>query len=209
MEGKLDASISDTPPAAPVRRRRRLSKRQEFVRGMDAIYIVSAILAVYMLFFRVVVVIGPSMYDTLIQGDRLLLVSSLVYRDPQQGDIVVCSKDSFDNGQCFIKRVIATEGQSVHIDFDTGIVKVDGQPLDEPYLHSPTKRPEGIEFPLVVGEGQVFVMGDNRMSSTDSRDPAIGLVDEREILGKAIYLISPGDNGGIEKARWNRTGWIG
>lgn len=209
MVGRFEASKRNTCQTAPVRRRRRLSKRQEFVRGMDAIYIVAAILVVYMMFFRIVVVIGPSMYDTLIQGDRLLLVSSVVYHEPKQGDIVVCSKDSFDNGQCFIKRVIATEGQSVYIDFDTGTVKVDGQVLDEPYLYSSTKRPEGVSFPLVVGEGQVFVMGDNRMRSTDSRDPSIGLVDEREILGKAIYLISPGDNGGKEQVRWGRIGWIG
>ena len=66
-----------------------------------------------------------------------------------------------------------------------------------------------MEFPLTVGEGQVFVMGDNRERSTDSRSHIIGLVDEREILGKAIWIISPGDNGGTERARWNRIGWIG
>ena len=209
MPGQYEAMNEEVRRPAPRRRRRKLSKRQEFVRGLDAIYIIAAILTVYMLFFRVVVVIGPSMYDTLIQGDRLLLVSSMVYKDPQQGDIVVCSKESFDNGQCFVKRVIATEGQTVAINFATGEVKVDGEVLDEPYLYSPTNREEGMEFPLTVGEGQVFVMGDNRERSTDSRSHIIGLVDEREILGKAIWIISPGDNGGTEKARWNRIGWIG
>ena len=193
----------------PKRRRRKLSKRQEFVRGLDAIYIVALILTVYMLFFRVVVVVGPSMYDTLIQGDRLLLVSSLVYRQPQQGDIVVCSKDSFDNGTCFVKRVIATEGQEVNIDFETGEVFVDGELLEEEYLYSPTNREEGIEFPLTVGQGQVFVMGDNRERSLDSRSPQIGLVDERQIVGKAIFILSPGDNAGTEQAQWGRIGWIG
>lgn len=209
MPGQYEAMNEEVRRPAPRRRRRKLSKRQEFVRGLDAIYIIAAILTVYMLFFRVVVVIGPSMYDTLIQGDRLLLVSSMVYKEPQQGDIVVCSKESFDNGQCFVKRVIATEGQTVAINFATGEVKVDGEILDEPYLYSPTNREEGMEFPLTVGEGQVFVMGDNRERSTDSRSHIIGLVDEREILGKAIWIISPGDNGGTEKARWNRIGWIG
>lgn len=193
----------------PVRRRRKLSKRQEFVRGLDTIYFLALILTIYMLFFRVVVVIGPSMYDTLIQGDRLLLASSLVYSEPKQGDIVVCSKDSFEGGTCFVKRVIATEGQTVEIDYNTGEVRVDGELLDEPYLYSPTKRDEGMDFPLTVGEGQVFVMGDNRERSTDSRSPSIGLVDERQILGKALFIISPGDNGGSEKAQWSRIGWIG
>lgn len=209
MPGRYEAVKGNQRRPAPRRRRRKLSKRQEFVRGLDAIYIIAAILTVYMLFFRVVVVIGPSMYDTLIQGDWLLLVSSTVYREPQQGDIVVCSKESFENGTCFVKRVIATEGQWVDINFATGEVKVDGEVLDEPYLYSPTNREEGMEFPLQVGDGQIFVMGDNRQRSTDSRSQMIGLVDEREILGKAIWIISPGDNGGTEDAQWNRIGWIG
>jgi len=209
MAEMIDAACRRPQVPRPRRRRRKLSKLQELISGFDAIYIVALILTVYMMFFRVVVVIGPSMYDTLVQGDRLLLVSSLVYQQPKQGDIVVCSKESFDQGTCFVKRVIATEGQTVDIDFTTGTVTVDGEELDEPYLHSPTVRDEGVQFPLTVGEGQVFVMGDNRERSTDSRSPSIGLVDERQILGKAIFIISPGDNGGTEEAQWNRIGWIG
>ena len=208
MPGKFEATKQNNGSMAPRRRRRKLSKRQEFIRGLDTIYILALILTVYMLFFRVVVVIGPSMYDTLIQGDRLLLVSSLVYNDPKQGDIVVCSKDSFQNGTCFVKRVIATEGQTVDINFATGEVIVDGEVLDEPYLYSFTYRDEGVEFPLTVGEGQIFVMGDNRERSTDSRSPIIGLIDERQILGKALMILTPGNNGGDEKAQWYRIGWI-
>lgn len=193
----------------PRRKRRRLSKRQEFVRGLDAVYVLAVILTVYVLFFRMVVVVGPSMYDTLIEGDRLLLVSSSIYRNPQQGDIVVCSKDSFDDGACFVKRVIATEGQKVDIDFDAGIVYVDDVALDEAYVFSPTTRQEGVQFPLTVDKGHVFVLGDNRGSSTDSRSPVIGQVDCREIIGKAVLLLTPGDNGGTEKPQWGRVGWIG
>lgn len=191
------------------RRRRKLSKVQEFVKGLDAIFVVAIILTIYMLLFRVVVVVGPSMYDTLIDGDRVLLLSSTVYSQPKQGDIVVCSKDSFDNGNCFIKRVIATEGQEVNIDFRTGVIKVDGVVLEEDYIYSPTFRDEGIVFPLIVEEGHVFVLGDNRENSTDSRSPLIGQVDVRQIVGKAIYLISPGNNRGREEAQFDRIGWIG
>jgi hypothetical protein len=88
-------------------------------------------------------------------------------------------------------------------------VYVDGVLLEEDYVFSPTNREEGIEFPLTVGEGQIFVMGDNRERSTDSRSPQIGLVDKRQIVGKAIFIISPGDNGGKESPKWNRVGWIG
>lgn len=208
MPGKYEAKKVKKPRGNPVRRRKKLSKRQEFVRGLDSIYIVALILSIYMLVFRVVVVVGPSMYNTLIEGDRLLLISSMFYREPQQGDIVVCSKESFDDGTCFVKRVIATEGQEVFIDFEQSKVYVDGVLLDEPYVHSPTTRKEGIEFPLIVGEGQIFVLGDNRDHSTDSRSPMIGLVDERQIVGKAIFILTPGNNDGKETANWSRIGWI-
>lgn len=209
MNGKYEVPKCNIAHPSAHRRRRRPSKRQDFVRGLDAVHIIAIILTVYMLVFRVVVVIGPSMYNTLIEGDRLLLVSSLVYNQPKQGDIVVCSKDRFDDGKLFVKRVIATEGQKVDINFETGVVMIDDKVLDEPYLYSETLRDEGVEFPVYVGEGQVFVMGDNRQRSTDSRSPSIGLIDEREILGKAIFLISPGNDGENEKADWSRIGWIG
>lgn len=190
------------------RRSRRLTKPQEFVRGLDAIYIVTLLLSLYMLFFRIVVVVGPSMYDTLIHGDRVVLLSSFVYTNPEQGDIVVCSKESFDNGTCFVKRVIATEGQEVDIDFVTGVVYVDKQPLSEDYLYSYTYRDEGMKFPLVVAPGHVFVMGDNRQDSLDSRSPRIGQIDKRQIVGKALFILFPGDNNGTEKLDYSRLGPI-
>lgn len=193
----------------PVKRPLRLSRRQAFVLDLDAVHIVALILVLYVLFFRIVVVIGPSMYDTLIQGDRVVLLSSMVYRQPKQGDIIVCSKKSFDNGECFVKRVIATEGQTVDIDFDAGIVYVDDEALEEAYTFTPTTRPEGTQFPLTVEKGHVFVMGDNRDSSLDSRSPQIGLVDQRQIVGKAIWILSPGTNDGKEQPRYDRIGWIG
>lgn len=170
-----------------------LTKAQQiFKDAKDILYILAAFMLVYVLFFRAVVVVGDSMFDTFADGDRLLLVSNVLYQNPKPGDIVVASKDSFRNGECIIKRVIATEGQIVDIDFATGTVYVDGVALDEPYLYSGTYRQEGVKFPLTVDEGCVFVMGDNRMDSKDSRSPEIGLIDEREILGKVIFLMIPG-----------------
>ena len=173
------------------------TKWQQFFRdARDVLYILAIFMLVYVLFFRAVVVVGDSMFDTLANGDRLLLISNLVYTDPKQGDIVVASKDSFRNGECIIKRVIATEGQTVDIDFRTGTVYVDGVALTEEYLYTGTYLPEGVKFPLTVDAGCVFVMGDNRMDSKDSRNPQIGLIDEREILGKAIFLLWPGTGSG-------------
>ena len=166
----------------------------------DLVYLLSVIVIVLLLIFRVVIVCGSSMYDTLLDGDLLLLLSNTFYSEPQQGDIVVLSKESFDNGAPIVKRVIATEGQKVDIDFETGIVYVNDVALEEPYTHTPTNTTGGTRFPLVVNKGCLFVMGDNRNSSRDSRYPEIGQIDKREILGKAILLIFPGSGEyGIER----------
>lgn len=158
----------------------------------DIIYMLTLILIVFLLVFRVIVVSGSSMRTTLVDGDYLLLFGNFLYGEPEYGDIVVVSKQSFENGKPIVKRVIATEGQTVNIDFDEGIVFVDGQALDEPYVNTPTNLPEGVTFPLQVEENCYFVMGDNRNNSKDSRSPEIGLVDRREILGKAFFLMFPG-----------------
>ena len=110
-----------------------------------------------------------------------------------------------------VKRVIAVEGQTVDIDSDTGIVYVDGKPLDEPYtkvLNSTSVKSSDLQFPLTVSEGCVFVMGDNRIVSCDSRNPQVGLIDKREILGKAIFLFLPGTNKGTEERDLSRIGGL-
>ena len=172
----------------------------------DLAYLISAVLLVFLLLFRVVVVSGPSMRDTLIDGDYLLLLSNTFYSDPQAGDIIVASKDSFEDGEPIVKRVIATEGQTVDIDFEVGIVYVDGVPLEEEYTLTPTNLSEGTQFPLVVDEGCVFVMGDNRNESLDSRSMQIGLIDRREVLGKAVFLFLPGTNKGTIPRQLDRIG---
>ncbi|MBQ7416425.1 MAG: signal peptidase I [Oscillospiraceae bacterium] len=174
----------------------------------ELFYVLAVFMIIYMLFFRVVVVVGPSMYNTLVNGDRLLLISSTFYTEPKQGDIIVASKKSFENGECIVKRVIATEGQTVDIDFQKGIVYVDGVALEEDYTYTATTLFEGVSFPLYVEEGHVFVLGDNRNSSKDSRNPQIGLIDEREILGKAIFLMAPGVDGTTEYNFFDRFGVI-
>jgi len=172
----------------------------------DLTFLIAAVLLVFSLLFRVVIVSGPSMNNTLIDGDWLLLLGSTLYNDPKYGDIIVASKDSFDNGTPIVKRVIATEGQEVFIDFDAGIVYVDDVALDEPYTLTPTNMREGMEFPLIVEPGCVFAMGDNRNISKDSRSPEIGQIDKREILGKAIFLFFPGNNGGHLTREFDRIG---
>ena len=172
----------------------------------DLVFGLAAVLLVFMLVFRVVIVSGPSMRMTLLDGDGLILLNNVFYAEPKYGDIIVASKDSFKGGEPIIKRVIATEGQKVDIDFVAGIVYVDDQPLDEPYTNTPTNLPEGVNFPLIVDSGCIFVMGDNRNDSKDSRSPEIGLVDKREVLGKALFLAFPGKDTVTEKRDLSRIG---
>ena len=166
----------------------------------DLIYMLAVIMIIFMLLFRIVIVSGSSMFDTLRNGDWLLVTGSVLYKEPQPGDIIVASKDSFNDGEPIIKRVIATEGQTVDIDFDAGIVYVDGAALEESYTYTPTNVQEGIIFPITIAEGCIFVMGDNRNGSKDSRHPDIGMIDTREVLGKAIFLLFPGAGEGIYEA---------
>ena len=171
----------------------------------DFVIAIVAIMLVFFLLFRVVVVSGPSMENTLQDGDYLLLVSKLFYTQPKVGDIIVASKESFRDGEPIIKRVIATEGQTVDIDFPNGVVYVDGVAIEEPYIKTPTNLNEGGNYPITIEEGHVFVMGDNRNDSLDSRTPDIGQVDVREILGKALFLFLPGqDDSGARE--FNRIG---
>jgi len=130
-----------------------------------------------------------SMNPTLYEGDRLI-VSNLMY-SPKNGDIVVFSKQTYEAGTPLVKRIVAMDGQTVDIDIESGTVTVDGIVLDEPYIAEATKTVYDVAFPLEVPEGKVFVMGDNRNRSKDSRYKAVGLVDTQEILGKVVAVILP------------------
>ena len=143
---------------------------------------------VFAFFARIIGIIGSSMVPTFHEGDKVV-ISNLFY-EPEQGDVVVLRKLQFQE-EPIIKRVIATEGQIVDIDFETGLVFVDGEPLNEPYIAEPTYTRLDFDGMLTVPEGHVFVMGDNRNHSNDSRDASIGCVDERYILGKVLVRLFP------------------
>ncbi len=140
-------------------------------------------------FIRVIDVNGTSMLPTLNNGDKML-VSDLFY-SPKAGDVVVFHAEDYDPSKALVKRVIATGGQTVNIDFDRGVVYVDGQPLEEDYINEPTYTKVNFIGPAEVPEGCVFVLGDNRNASTDSRNSLIGMVDERLILGRVYMVIYP------------------
>lgn len=151
-------------------------------------------MAVFVLLFtfvaRVIVVSGPSMESTLWEGD-LIFVWALGY-EPKQGDIVVLTQEHYQEDS-IIKRVIATGGQRVDIDYATGAVCVDGQALQEDYINEPMRLPgwgEGVNH-VEVPKGCIFVMGDNRNHSADSRHPDIGIVDTRCVIGRGLAVLFP------------------
>lgn len=185
----------------------RISGREtyEWVRSL-----VSAVLIITLTFtfaVRMMGVSGPSMIPTLQNGDRLIVVNSTICGDYEVGDIVIARKMSFSD-EPIVKRVIATEGQTVDIDFDLGRVYVDGVELHEDYINDLTYLQEGTEFPLTVPQGSVFLMGDNRNHSNDSRDDRLGPVEEQLIIGKAVFVLFPGKDYLTEKRDFSRIGFL-
>ncbi|MEG2679717.1 MAG: signal peptidase I [Oscillospiraceae bacterium] len=139
---------------------------------------------------RIIGVDGLSMMPTLHHRDMLLLQT--IGYTPKQGDVVVVTEKEFRGGRPIVKRVIATGGQTVDIDYEANTVSVDGVALVEPYLGEPMLEPpyETVSH-AEVPVGSLFVMGDNRNNSTDSRFAEVGFVDQREVLGHAFFILLP------------------
>ena len=186
----------------------------------DFLYVLAIITVVFVFFARLTGVHGSSMFPTLVgaqeegslKGDFLVLQSNVVSTNYKQGDIVVACVPTFENGKPLVKRVIATEGQTVDMHYDYSgdggfYVFVDGEKLDEPYINGEMLETlyTTIEFPATVPDNCYFLMGDNRNNSNDSRNPQIGMVNRQYIVGKSLFIIFPGVNeNGVRD--WSRIG---
>ena len=184
------------------RGKRELKPEIQSLKGMDAVkgdlyiwlqafvLISVAVVLCFTYLGRVVTVSGSSMEPTLRNGDMLLLRSGA--GGVEQGDVVVLTREDFLD-EPIVKRVIATEGQTVVIDYTENSVTVDGERLKEPYVVEVMAQPyfSGPVETVTVPEGEIFVMGDNRNHSSDSRHPGLGTVDLRCVLGEARAVLFP------------------
>lgn len=155
------------------------------------LFVFSIISIIFIFVIRDANVVGSSMVDTLHNNDKVILYNFMY--TPKDNDIIVINAEDQIEKR-IIKRVIATEGQTLNINYEKGEVSVDGIVLAENYVSSYTKKPNNEwSIPYVIPEGYVFVMGDNRNISLDSRDSEIGLIPVDEVIGKAIFIVYPFD----------------
>ena len=155
------------------------------------VYALALLVVVCAFFVRLSGVQGTSMYPTLDNGDQLLLLS-FGYNEPERGDIVVLMADDFMD-KPLVKRVNGIGGDVIDMD-PSGTVTVNGEALYEPYINDLNGQDMylgDIQFPLTVPDGQVFVMGDNRNGSSDSRKAEVGTIPYEKIVGKAVFRLFP------------------
>ncbi|MGN0621701.1 MAG: signal peptidase I [Porcipelethomonas sp.] len=207
-EDRSEAEINENNSAEPGKKHGKLYDVLDIAECVIAAAFV--VFLVFTFLIHIASVQGTSMVPTLEEGDRIL-VSAFGYT-PENGDVIVIDNEtagllSEDGritekdglGKSIIKRVIAKGGQTVNINFETGEVFVDGKEIDEPYIREVTHRDAyAFDYPLEIPEGYLFVMGDNRNVSKDSRHPDVGLIPEDEVIGKALARVYPfGSFGGI------------
>ena len=189
-KNKKNKAKEQVSPEAQARR-----EAYDWIQSLISALLICVLVFVFVI--RIMDVNGSSMVPTLKNGDKVL-VSGLLY-EPDRGDIVVFKKDSYNDNKALVKRVIAVAGDTVNIDFDNGIVYVNGEAIEEAYLDGSTNNKLDFIGPQTVPENCLFVMGDNRNASTDSRDKRIGMVDKRLVIGKVLLVVYPfSDFGGVE-----------
>lgn len=140
---------------------------------------------VFGVILNIAVVSGESMLPTLEDGS--IIIAQRIFYTPERGDIILCTPSGY--GKRIVKRVIGVPGDVIDIDFNAGDVYVNGELLEEDYITEKTYTSLGTNFPVTVEEGHVFVLGDNRNDSLDSRSPIIGQVSTDEIMSGMLFIL--------------------
>lgn len=197
----------DTLPAGDEAPEKESLEQTVYDWGRSLVAAVVSIVLIFTFLVRLVGVKGPSMQDTFYTNDRLVVLNAM-FCDFQPGDVVIVDAYNSQLDDTIVKRIIAVGGQTVDIDFFSGTVFVDGVALEEPYIKERTYTAEGLQFPVTLAEDEVFVMGDNRNHSTDSRSPALGPVKVGYLQGEVIFLLLPGKTPETEKMDFKRIGLV-
>ena len=179
---------TDAAEETPERWRKQWKIVYDAVATLETAVIILILL--FSLVLRPAAVIGDSMLPNFSGGDRVACVHS--FSGYERGDVIIISHATRKD-ESIIKRVIAVGGDTVDIDFYKGTVSVNGQVLDEPYVNTPTNLSYDMTFPVTVPEGKLFVLGDNRNDSLDSRSTDIGFINENKVLGKVVFRFYPFD----------------
>ncbi len=179
---------TDAAEETPERCRKQWKIVYDAVATLETAVIILILL--FSLVLRPAAVIGNSMLPNFSGGDRVACVHS--FSGYERGDVIIISHATRKD-ESIIKRVIAVGGDTVDIDFYKGTVSVNGQVLDEPYVNTPTNLSYDMTFPVTVPEGKLFVLGDNRNDSLDSRSTDIGFINENKVLGKVVFRFYPFD----------------
>lgn len=162
-----------------------------------AVAVVSVVI-IFTFIIRIVQVEGPSMTPTLLEGERVVV--SEIFYTPKVGDVVVvCVPGRTDP---FVKRIIAMDGDVVDFDFEKNRLVINGEPIEEEYINEEMSRYDWYRsdiYPVTVGKNQVFVCGDNRNHSTDSRYETVGCIDKNNIMGRVVFILTPLNKFGVVK----------
>lgn len=224
-EGLSSESLTGTETDSPKDKNPEEKEKTSFLYDVysllhDLVYMLAAITLIFVFCVRLVGVNGESMLPTLYHNDYLALQSNVIMGDLEYGDVIVAREMDFKQGEPIVKRVIATENQTVLIQKGNdgyAHVYVDGELLDEPYIlegmdsydyyFEQDNDNDPDQFTFTVSPGHIFVMGDNRNNSADSRLSSIGEIKLDQVLGKVLMIVLPGadENG---QRDWSRFGVV-